>query len=381
MRLRTVIWLGTAVSVLLFCLAVGYYAFMHLDMTNRNRSINLFSMVPANCAGVLESDNITAYLNEVPTLNYGMELERFQFPGLFCFILGELNEYTTRNAHGLSSQMNRLVVSFHQPCGPRDQVIYFQMGTADETVFTDMLREYTSGNFLPKEEKYRGKTIQVYPLNYDEYLSVYTESGFFVVSYQKKLVEEVIDAKLDGTSLNEDAVFPLMHKAKRTDYLTLYARSSAMPCLNMEEEGWTEFDFHLNSDVFYLTGETYLSEPGNGLALAMERIKEAPHVKGEHWLMSADKDSIQYYMENAYRENESQNRTLFNECVANLSYDASFSLVTDMQHLSQAPQELQGFLPAFVQDNSLLFSAFYLSVQYSCVNDRLSHIWVFTYKN
>lgn len=90
MRLRTVAKLGVVLSVVLFCIAVGFYGFTRLSMTDRGREFNLFSLVPSNSIGVLESDNINYFLNDFPQLNYSNELGDFQFPGLFDFILGGL---------------------------------------------------------------------------------------------------------------------------------------------------------------------------------------------------------------------------------------------------------------------------------------------------
>ena len=231
MRLRSVVMLGTVISVLLFGMAVGFYVFTRLDMTAYNREVNLYSLVPSDCSGVLESDNINAFLDNSQMQNYNHELKGFQFPGLFEFLLGELNEYSSENAHGLSSQMSRMVVSFHSPM---DQVVYFRMGTADEQLLADMLQEYAPGNFLPKEEVYRGKSIYVYPLSNEEFLAAYTEKGVFVVSFQKRLIEKVIDARLDNTSLSNDEVFSkLIGKKKEQNFLTLYAREAPMPFLNM----------------------------------------------------------------------------------------------------------------------------------------------------
>ena len=95
MRLRTVAKLGMVLSVVLFCTAVGFYGFAKLSLTDKSREINLFSLVPADCIGVLESDNINYFLNEFPQLNYSEELGNFQFPGLFNYVLGGLNEYTS----------------------------------------------------------------------------------------------------------------------------------------------------------------------------------------------------------------------------------------------------------------------------------------------
>ena len=207
MRMKTVVKLGTILSVLLFVLAVGYYAFMRLDMMDRNRDVNLFSLVPSSSVGVLESNNVHAFFDDYSMLNYSDELERMQFPGLFNFLIHGLNMYAGDNAHGLSYQMNQLVVSFHQPVTPHNQVVYFRLGMADEQLLSDMLQEYMHGNFLPKEEEYRGKKILIYPLSHDEFLATYTEDGFVVLSYQKRLLEDVIDAQLDETALGYDAVF------------------------------------------------------------------------------------------------------------------------------------------------------------------------------
>lgn len=382
MRLRTVVKLGTIISVLLFVVAVGYYAFMQLDMADRNRDINLYSLVPADCTAVLESDDISAFLHECSNLNYASELERLQFPGLFNFIIGGLTEYTTENAHGLSSQMNRLLVSFHAPCGPHDQVIYFQTGTADETLLDDMLQEYMPDRFLPKEEIYRGEKIVVYPLNHEEYLSVYAQSGFLAVSYQKMLIEKVIDANLDDESLKDDAVFSQVLKGKKNQFLTLYTYGPVMPMMQQEEAaGWSEFDFHLNSDVLYLAGDNYLSSEVELADLVSDNLRETPFVRQEGLLISADRDSTQWYMNKAYEENVLNKQSFFNECVASLSYEACFSLVADMQCLDSDSQLLRPYLPAFIWNNAPLFSSFVLSAQYSLVNGKLSHIWTFTYKH
>ena len=379
MALKTVVKFGTIVSILLFCMAVGYYAFMQLDMADRNRDVNLFALIPEDCTTVLQSDDISACLDELSSLNYERELERFQFQGLLHLVIGGLNEYATESDHGLSHQMNRLLVSFHAPYTSRDQVIYFQAETGDESMFVDMLREYMTSDFLPKEEVYRGETIRIYPLNHEEYLSVYTHPGALVISYQKSLIEKVIDARLDEKSLDENEVFSKMVEKKSSHNLTLYALHSSMPVLQGEIPCWGEYDFHFNSDVFYLTGDIHLSEGGND-EVPMQ-IKECPVEKGEGLLLSSDRDSTQYYMEEAYVARLENTQSLFDECMANLSNEASFSLVADMDSFDTYKEVLSPYLPAFVRKNGGLFSPFILSLQYSIVDDRLSQIWTFTYKN
>lgn len=382
MRLKTVVKLGTILSVLLFVLAVGYYAFMRLDMMDRNRDVNLFSLVPSSSIGVLETNNVNAFFKEYSTLNYSSELENMQFPGLFNFLIHELNTYAGGNAHGLSNQMNQLVVSFHQPISPRNQVVYLRLGMSDEQLLSDMLQEYMYGNFLPKEETYRGKRIRIYPLSHDEFLATYAEEGFVVLSYQKRLVEEVIDAQLDETALGYDTVFSrVMEKKKSKDFLTLYGRSSSIPSLNLESECWSEYDFHLNSDVVYLTGDMYVSEETAGKENISKCLKDIPLVKGEGLFVSAEKDSTAYYMDEAFDANDTGSRTLFNECVANLANEVDFSMVADMQKVEENPERFRAYLPSFMLQNASLFRSFILSAQLSLNGGRPSHIWVFTYKH
>ena len=382
MRMKTVVKLGTILSVLLFVLAVGYYAFMRLDMMDRNRDVNLFSLVPSSSVGVLESNNVHAFFDDYSMLNYSDELERMQFPGLFNFLIHGLNMYAGDNAHGLSYQMNQLVVSFHQPVTPRNQVVYFRLGMADEQFLSDMLQEYVSGNFLPKEEEYRGKKILIYPLSHDEFLATYTEEGFVVLSYQKRLVEEVIDAQLDETALGYDTVFSrVLEKKKSKDFLTLYGRSSSIPSLNLDSNTWSEYDFHLNSDVVYLTGDMYTSEKNAEKENMVNSLNDMAVVKEEGLFVSAQKDSTSYYMDEAFDANDTGNRTLFNECVANLANEVDFSLVADMQKVEENPKHFESFLPSFMIENASLLRSFILSAQLSLNGERPSHIWVFTYKN
>ena len=382
MRMKTVVKLGTILSVLLFVLAVGYYAFMRLDMMDRNRDVNLFSLVPSSSVGVLESNNVHAFFDDYSMLNYSDELEKMQFPGFFNFLIHGLNMYAGDNAHGLSYQMNQLVVSFHQPVTPHNQVVYLRLGMADEQLLSDMLREYVSGNFLPKEEEYRGKKILIYPLSHDEFLATYTEEGFVVLSYQKRLVEEVIDAQLDETALGYDAVFSrALEKKKSKDFLTLYGRSSSIPSLDLDSNTWSEYDFHLNSDVVYLTGDMYALEINAEKENMIKSLNDMAVVKEEGLFVSAEKDSTAYYMAEAFDANDTGNRTLFNECVANLANEVDFSLVADMQKVEENPQRFQSYLPSFMIENASLLRSFILSAQLSLSGERPSHIWVFTYKN
>ena len=77
MRLRTVAKLGVVLSVVLFCIAVGFYGFTRLSMTDRGREFNLFSLVPSNSIGVFHN------------LIIAMNWEIFSFPVYSILFLGD----------------------------------------------------------------------------------------------------------------------------------------------------------------------------------------------------------------------------------------------------------------------------------------------------
>lgn len=378
MRLKTVVKLGTILSVALFCIAVGFYAFARLDKDSR-RNANLFSLIPSDCISVLESNNVNALLNVLPTLNYETELKNIQPTGLFTFLLHGLNEYAVLNAHGLSSQMSRMVVSFHAPATPRDQVVYFGLSNADKQMLEDMLQDYAPTDFLPKVEEYRGKRMIIYPLGNDEYLASYMDSDFWVVSLQKRLIEKVIDARLDGESLNDDPVFSgILNRKKSKNLLSLYGRTDAMPFLQASKECWSEYDFYFNSDVFYMAGETYQADTSS-ISLSDSWQNMTFFDKGKA-LLTTEKDSLAYYMDNVYEE-DALHRSLFHQCLANLSKDASLTWVADMSEMASDVASYADCFPTFMWENVMQFTPFIVSAQYSWSGDKLSHMWVFTYKN
>jgi len=382
MQLRVIIKWGTLLSVLLFCLAMSYYAYMRLDMAEHNRKVNLFSLVPSDCVGVLESHDVEGLLNNRPMLNYGDELERLKFPGLFQLVLEAMHTYSDENVHGLGDKLNGMLVSFHNPQDFNEQVIYLRVNGNDENMLTDIIDEYASESYPVKEEKYRGERIEIYPLGGDEFLTTYVEKGVLVVSCQKRLVEKVIDAWLDNTSLDEDAIFSqVKNKRKAKSFVTLYGRFSSIPFLDIPTDCWCEYGFYLNSDVFYLTGDTYMSDSLSSMELAKHNMQEIPLVKEDGVVISADRDSTVFLTNWAYDVNETGNRTLFNECVANLSHEADFTLVADMQKVGEEPERFQEFLPPFMLSNVWLFRPFILSAQLSLNGGRFTQLWVFTYKN
>ena len=278
--------------------------------------------------------------------------------------------------------MSRLLVSFHAPGTPRDQVVYFRTGMGEDQILVDMLKERLQSDFQPKKVKYRGKTLMVYPIHDQDFLTTYTDGEVLAVSYEKRLIEQVVDAQLDDRSLEQDATFLKAQAQKKSrHYLTFYGRGSAVPYLSCDTACWSQYDVHFNSDVVYLAGETFMPDSVETMRQLAAQLLLVPNVKEDSVILSAQRDELTSYITDAYnREEGAHQHVLFNECVASMSTDALFMLVTDMQKAVEEPDRFRELLPPYLMENAELLRSFVYSSQLSIVNGRLSHILMLTYK-
>ncbi len=378
MQIRSVIKLGVVLSVVLFCIGIAFYGFARLSMADKENRVDIFEFVPKDCAGILETDNIDNFMHVFSQAAYSSQLDTLHRAGLMNDILSDLSRYSSAAAHGLSYQMNHVVISFHRPHTAMDVVAYFRIGKEGKHQLIEAVKGKHGADFVPKKETYRGKKIEIYPLSSTRYLSVYTTDGLVVVSYQKKLIEQVIDAVKDNNSLREDSVFTSIHHTQPASFITIYGRTPSVPFLGKEScHSWSEYDIHLNSEVFYLSGQMK-EEQADCLDRMLQAVHTVPVVsESDSLLVASGRERVDSCISKVIA---SPSHTLFDECVSNLSRDASYIMVTDMEKVAAAPEQFASYLPPFLIRHADLFRSFILSIQFTEVNNRLSHIFVFTYK-
>lgn len=378
MQIRSVIKLGVVLSVVLFCIGIAFYGFARLSMADKENRVDIFEFVPKDCAGILETDNIDNFMHVFSQAAYSSQLDTLHRAGLMNDILSDLSRYSSAAAHGLSYQMNHVVISFHRPHTAMDVVAYFRIGKEGKHQLIEAVKGKHGADFIPKKETYRGKKIEIYPLSSTRYLSVYTTDGLVVVSYQKKLIEQVIDAVKDNNSLREDSVFTSIHHPQPASFITIYGRTPSVPFLGKEScHSWSEYDIHLNSEVFYLSGQMK-EEQVDCLDRMLQAVHTIPVVsESDSLLVVSGRERVDSCISKVIA---SPSHTLFDECVSNLSRDASYIMVTDMEKVAVAPEQFASYLPPFLIRHADLFRSFILSIQFTEVNNRLSHIFVFTYK-
>lgn len=378
MQIRSVIKLGVVLSVVLFCIGIAFYGFARLSMADKENRVDIFEFVPKDCAGILETDNIDNFMHVFSQAAYSSQLDTLHRAGLMNDILSDLSRYSSAAAHGLSYQMNHVVFSFHYPHTAMDVVAYFRIGKEGKHQLIEAVKGKHGADFVPKKEIYRGKKIEIYPLSSTKYLSVYTTDGLVVVSYQKKLIEQVIDAVKDNSSLREDSVFTSIHHPQPASFITIYGRTPSVPFLGKEScHSWSEYDIHLNSEVFYLSGQMK-EEQADCLDRMLQAVNTVPVVSDkDSLLVVSGRERVDSCISKVIA---SPFHTLFDECVSNLSRDASYIMVTDMEKVAASPEQFVSYLPPFLIRHADLFRSFILSIQFTEVNNRLSHIFVFTYK-
>lgn len=335
MQIRSVIKLGVVLSVVLFCIGIAFYGFARLSMADKENRVDIFEFVPKDCAGILETDNIDNFMHVFSQAAYSSQLDTLHRAGLMNDILSDLSRYSSAAAHGLSYQMNHVVISFHRPHTAMDVVAYFRIGKEGKHQLIEAVKGKHGADFVPKKETYRGKKIEIYPLSSTRYLSVYTTDGLVVVSYQKKLIEQVIDAVKDNNSLREDSVFTSIHHPQPASFITIYGRTPSVPFLGKEScHSWSEYDIHLNSEVFYLSGQMK-EEQVDCLDRMLQAVHTVPVVsESDSLLVVSGRERVDSCISKVIA---SPSHTLFDECVSNLSRDASYIMVTDMEKW-QLPQ-------------------------------------------
>ncbi len=368
---------GVIVSIILFCLAVGFYSFTRLSMADKGKDVDLLSFVPLDCMGILETDNPDFLVNEFPQTAYGRQLDTLRQSGLFPMVLGAIFPNADSTVHQLSNGIERMMISFHVPASARNVVMYFQTHEAGRDFLQRMMRRQEV-KFVPKKESYRGSDIDIYALGNGDFISAYCGKGFCVLSFQKNLIEQVIDARKGGGSLREDALFMSGYEEKTVNFITLYGHAASLPLLvEKHSHCWSGFDIHLSSEVFYLSGSMLL--PDSCQKCVEEKLCDIAPVSEDGILVLSGQEKVDSCISRVIAIPQ---HSLFEECVSNLSRDASFIFVADMDKASGESFELyRPYLPKFVMRHVDLFRSFILSVQITKVGNRFSHIFVFTYKN
>lgn len=243
---RTVILL----AILLLFTAMGTFYYMKLELQGNNGRTDLFSLVPKECEAIIEVNNIHHLFQELSYTAFAEPYKELHISDLIRLLNESFNRFDEQKAHGLSGRMNHLLISFHSPESSADQVVYGHLGNEDKDFIHSLLNQQTENDTpFQREVEYNGEKIRIYPLNNQKFLACYFHEGFYAISFQKKLIEKVIDTyRRRMPSIQDDATFSLLSTQKKpANSLYLYARSQPL-------SNWTEFNIRIHNESIYMTG-------------------------------------------------------------------------------------------------------------------------------
>lgn len=263
MKLRLLIRVAVIVSVVLLCTGFGAYSFLRMNAVENQQDFNLYTLVPQDATAVLETDRMADLVEDINELYCSKDSHFLYVSELFVYLKKYLYTLVGDTPHGLSKQMNKMLISFHEPDTPLNQVLYCSLGSGDYELVESFVRKYCSSTFPSKFFDYKGEEIRIYPMSDGRFLAAYVTPDFLAVSFQKRLIEQVIDARRSKKSLMNIPSFREMHAGKNTDVAaTVYVRMKAVD-MGKKTDGirsqtrlgsWAEFDMKFNEDAIYCSG-------------------------------------------------------------------------------------------------------------------------------
>lgn len=253
---RTIILL----AILLLCTAMGTLYYMKLELQEKNGKTDLFSLIPEDSQAIIEVNNIHNLFQNLRYTAFSEAYKKSEMSDLIHLLDERFNALAEHKAHGLGGQMNHLLISFHSPGNSADQVIYGHLNNENKNFIDSLLKPNHTAASFQKEIEYNGESIFIYPLNNEKFLACYFQKGFYAISFQKKLIEKVIDTYRQRTpSIRNDSVFTSLSTQKKpANSLYLYVRSQPL-------SNWTEFNILIHNDAIYMAGNCS-DAPPNSLA-------------------------------------------------------------------------------------------------------------------
>ena len=125
MKLRLLIQIAVVVSIVLLCTGFGVYSFLRLNSVENRQDFNLYTLVPQDATAILETDRMADLVEDINELNCSKDNHFLYVSELFVYLKKYLYTLVEDTPHGLSKQMNKMLISFHEPDTPMNQVLYW----------------------------------------------------------------------------------------------------------------------------------------------------------------------------------------------------------------------------------------------------------------
>ncbi|NDV65771.1 DUF3352 domain-containing protein [Bacteroides sp. 224] len=253
MKLRLI--LRTAVITCVMLLCVGFVAswYFEINDTEKSEDFDLYTLVPPTALAVIDTDDVVQLMQGINELQCSKDGHFLYFSQMFSHLKAHINTLLDETPHGLSRQMSKMLISFHEPDNMNNQVFYSRLGSGDRDFIDRFIQKHCASMFTAKQFEYKGEEIKIYPLVDDSFLACYFGPGYMALSSEKRLIEEVIDALVDKRSILNDSAFQQVRSSNRGAVLpaNIYMKADSI------FDTWTEFSTQMNTHALYFSGVSY----------------------------------------------------------------------------------------------------------------------------
>lgn len=249
------------VCVVLLCTGFAVYSFMRLGTMNERRDLDLYTLIPQDVEAVFETERMAELIEGIDNMACSRGNHFLYASDLFSCVKRFLRVLMEEEPHGLSWKMNEMLISFHNPDLRNNQILYCRLGVEDRRLLESYISRYTVFGYSSKTFDYKGQVINIYPLSDGRFLAVWMKRDFLVVSFQKRLLEQVIDTWRQKTSLARLDVFRTASGGRREKGETVvYVRwksSWASSAIDADKPLWLAFNLKFAEEGIYCAGVAY----------------------------------------------------------------------------------------------------------------------------
>lgn len=246
------------VCIVLLCTGFAVYSFMRLDAMDERRDFNLYTLIPQDVEAVFETDRVAELIEQIDDMACSRDNHFLYASDLFSCVKKFFRVLMEKEPHGLSREMNKILISFHNPDLKNDQVLYCRLGIDDRKLLESYIGRYAVSGYSSKVFDYKGQVIEIYPLSDGRFLTVWIKRDFLVVSFQKRLIERVIDTWKQKKSLARLDVFRSVSGDRREENKAMvYARwkpSSYLMETGLDKSLWLSFNLKFAEEGVYCAG-------------------------------------------------------------------------------------------------------------------------------
>lgn len=262
MTIKRLVNIAIVISTLSLCCVFAMYFYLRQETTNRHKDFNLYSLVPQDAIAVVETNKMLQLVEDINQLECSKDGYFLNFSELFNHLKIYLNSFSDNAPHGLSRQMNKMILSFHEPDTPENQVLYCALGDEDSNYITEFINQYQSPKNPFEEYKYRGEHICMIPIENQKKLFVCFTDDFLIITLKKTLLHNVIDSwKEKNTLMNDSSFYKLYALKQSVSSTTAYVKMrnvelgrDDIKISNTPLGEWAEFNFLFDNDAIYCSG-------------------------------------------------------------------------------------------------------------------------------